>query len=216
MPRSRRHRWRRNQWFKRWRRRRRQGHLRGRRRYINKQGIHYFRFRATTTLTVNATQNQGYYTYSLSSCVPKDFSKFWDMYRILKIRVQWLPLGSISDARPWGATILDLTGRDTLIPTKGTTDFTIDDSTRRLWNPTRLHSRYFTPKPEMSIRNGAEAIQPNNIRNQIWIDSQHPETKHHGVGYYFDPTSLGGSTLKFYYTVTYYIQFRAFAGSLAP
>ncbi|AFK85002.1 Cap [Bat associated circovirus 3] len=216
MPRSTRHRWRRNQWFKRWRQRRRRGHTRGRRRYRNKVGIYNFRFRAITTMTINKNSNQGYFTYTLNGSVPTAFANYFDMYRIAKVRVQWLPMVSISEVRAWGATVIDLTGRDTTVPSTGRTDFTIDDSTRRLWNPTRIHSRYFTPKPEIQIRSNSEAVQPNNPRNQLWIDSRDKDVKHHGIAYYFHPDDIGDDVYKFSYIVTYYFQFRQFAGSQAP
>nr|QZU26825.1 capsid protein [WigFec circovirus 2] len=215
MARSARHRWHRNRWFKRIRRRRR-GHTRGRRRYQSKQGIYNFKFRATYNLSVTKDANQGYFTYTLASIVPAEFRKYFDMYRILKVRAQFLPMGAITDHRPWGATVLDLTGRDTALVGKGEHDFTIDDTTRRLWNPTRLHSRYFTPKPDIRIVTNGEGIQPNSVRNQLWLNTKFPEIKHHGLAYFFEAKNIGESTYKFLYTTTIYMQFRQFAGSLAP
>ncbi|ALG92530.1 capsid protein [Bat associated circovirus 4] len=217
MPRSRRHRWRRNQWFKRWRRSRRRGHTFGTRRWRQKNGIYNFKFKANSLQTVNKTSNQGYFTFSLAAACPRAFSTYFDMYRIRKVRVQWLPMSGINEPRVWGATIIDLTGRDTTLPSTGNTDFTIDDVTRRIWNPTRLHSRYFTPKPEIAIKTvSSEAIQPNNPRNQLWLDAKYPDAKHHGCAFFFGQTDLGDESYKFQFLVTYYIQFRQFAGSLAP
>nr|QNA42601.1 capsid protein [Circovirus sp.] len=215
MPRSYRHRWRRNRWFK-FIRRRRRGHTRGRRRYRSKQGIFNFRLRNNAFITIDENNNQGFFSFTLKNAVPEAMTRMFDMYRINKVRAQFLPMGKITDLRIWGASIIDLTGRDTSLPNKGTIDFTIDDYTRRLWNPTRLHSRYFTPKPEIAIRQSGEAIQPNSRRHQLWLDTRNSDVKQHGLAYYFDSNSLKGLTLKFNYTVTYYMQFRQFVGNAAP
>ncbi|QGM49343.1 capsid protein [Elk circovirus Banff/2019] len=126
-------------------------------------------------------------------------------YRIRKLKVEFFPRSPITATqRGVGSTAIILDGayRDTV--SAAAFDPYINYSSRRVFKtPLKYHSRYFTPKP---ILGGTEAFQPNNKRNQLWLQLD-PQVNldHNGLGF-----AIANTENPQIYTIrlTIYVQFR--------
>lgn len=110
-----------------------------------------------------------------------DFTALYDMYKINKITVKWLPRGNSSDVAAQGQisrmfTVLD---RD-----DDATPSSIDQLTQyeslKVTPTTAVHTRSFKPSLRVEVANGLGGTA-NNIVGPKWLNLANTNVKHYGV-----------------------------------
>lgn len=213
---SRRRRWRRNR-----RRRRGRRPATGRYRWRRKNGIFNARLSETFKLTIPAQTSVGSWYTDRMSWKLKDFlpglkstenpkAMPFQYYRIRKIKVTFYPHQILSTQQVcWGTTAIDLDGTATAKVATATHNPYENRSSAHGWLSTRIHHRYFTPKPQVDTVSGeTEWFQPNNKRNQLWLNVNADNVPHYGLVYAMYNSPI---TKEFQVHITAYVQFREFS-----
>ncbi|ACB10223.1 capsid protein [Duck circovirus] len=143
----------------------------------------------------------------------------YDYYIIKGVAVTLRPAYNIyQKSKTQGSTIIDKDGQ---IVRTSTTGWAIDPygstSSRRTWDPSRIHRRYFVPKP--TIQGAGQGSTYSTFflggKNFTWINCSQDQVVHYGMGMSLrKPDNATGDEGKYDIEAqfTFYIKFGQFTG----
>lgn len=142
----------------------------------------------------------------------------WDYYRIRLVSVRLSPTwNTFTEEQPIGSTIIDKDGNILVIKQAGG-GWDIDPygsiSSRKTWNPNKVHKRVFVPKPTLASTSSSGTFWSNWFtagRRNPWLNCKNDTITWYGMG-----MSMRNPTNNQHYpvigTITFYIQFGQFIG----
>lgn len=147
------------------------------------------RMQTINPLNVTIASGKNYHTINITWELNQFVSHtFFDMYRILKVKWEVKPITNPFkwDACGYGVSIIDYD--DNKVDPTPTGIPWGHNSTRRLFNPAKGHSRYFTPKPKL-ITAGDESMVITR-KSPFWINAYNTNTTWLGMkACWYTPTA---------------------------
>lgn len=137
-----------------------------------------------------------------------DFTALYDQYKILGIKVEWLPRGNNSDIQAQNSIsrFFSVIDRD-----DDNGPASIDQLTQyescKMTNTTQTHKRYFRPsiRVEVPLASGGTGFA---IKGPTWIDTTNTNVKHYGLKVGVQGALSGTGSIFFDAQLTMYLAFR--------
>lgn len=137
-----------------------------------------------------------------------DFTALYDQYKILGIKVQWLPRGNSSDIGVQGnmARFFSVIDRDDDAPPASIDQLTQYESLK-VTGTQHVHKRYFKPSVRREVATGI-GTTANEVAMSPWIDVTNTNVKHYGIKIAVQPPANAGISVIYDAMVTMYLAFR--------
>lgn len=181
-------------------------------RIAGRQPVQYFKRSKFTvgslTVPVATTNLQGV-AFTLADLPDYgDFTALYDQYKILGIKVKWLPRGNSSDIQAQNSIsrFFSVIDRD-----DDATPTSIDQLTQyescKMTPTTGVHSRYFKPSIRREIPNAIGGTA-HEVTGPQWIDVTNANVKHYGIKLAVQGPLSGTGSIYFDAQVTMYLAFK--------
>lgn len=145
----------------------------------------------------------GSYAYALNQLPGyTDFTNLFDQYRILKIRVDFVPnlTGNTAPGQPTLYSIFHMATDPTDIGVPNNANDVLQYENRRTVQPYRPFSATFRPSPSAQYFNTL-TTSGYGPRPGAWIDSSSPGVQHYGVKYVWDCNAATATQIVPYVTM---------------
>lgn len=141
----------------------------------------------------------------------------YDYYIIKAVAVTLRPAYDIfANFKTQGSTMIDKDGQ---ITKTGPGGWDIDPfgpmSSRRTWDPSKPHRRYFIPKPRLAEQGSGASVNSEWFlggRNRTWINCTKDQLVHYGMGLSLRCPANSQQALTMVGQITFYISFGQFTG----
>lgn len=176
------------------------------------QPVQYFKrtryYPASLTIASGATSYQGV-SFTLGD-IPDvtDFTALYDQYKILALKVQWLPRGNSSDVANQGSIsrMFSVIDRDD-DATPSSIDQLCQYESLKVTPTTQVHKRYFKPSIRREIATGL-GTTGSEVANPQWIDVTNTNVKHYGLKLAIQGPTPVGLSITYDAMVTFYMAFK--------
>lgn len=177
-----------------------------------RQPVQYFKrtrfYPASLSVAAAATNFQGV-AFTLGDLPDvTDFTALYDQYKILGVKVQWLPRGNSSELATAGniSRFFSVIDRDD-DATPSSIDQLCQYESLKVTNSTSLHKRYFKPSVRREIATGL-GTTASEVAMSPWIDVTNTNVKHYGCKIAVQGPNAVGTQIFYDAMVTMYLAFR--------